>query len=88
MYRRIKCTKEELLKYIRERGMVENWEIDQKYDYADGTARHKLNRLKKQGLVINLEADHWELTVDGIYRLNYYARKEKTMTPKVQRNRR
>jgi hypothetical protein len=77
MYRRIKCTKEDLLRYIHKRGMVENWEIDQKYRYADGTARHKLNRLKKQGLVINLEADHWELTVDGIKRLRYYAAKNK-----------
>ena len=73
----INCSKKELLKYICKKGLVKNWEIDQKYGYVDGTARHKLNRLQKQGLAINLEADHWELTIDGTRRLRYYANKRK-----------
>jgi predicted transcriptional regulator len=70
----IKCSKERLLKYIREKGMVENWEIAQEYDFTEAYVRVKLNRLKKQRLVINLEPDHWELTVEGIERVKRYAK--------------
>jgi Mn-dependent DtxR family transcriptional regulator len=78
MIHHIKCSKEELLKYIRKRGMVENWEIALKYDFTEAYVRVKLNRLKKQGLVINLEPDHWELTVEGIRRVKRYVKGQRT----------
>jgi Mn-dependent DtxR family transcriptional regulator len=57
--------------------MVETWEVMQKYNYRDDNACEKLSRLKKQGLIINLQRGHWELTVEGYRRLNFYAKKQK-----------
>lgn len=60
------------------RGMVENWEISQKYHLSMEWVRHKLANLKEEGLVINLERGHWVLTVEGYERLKFYDKRDKT----------
>ena len=62
--------------------MVENWEISQKYRLSPGYTDVKLYRLQKQGVIKSFGKGHWVLTVYGIDRLKYYARKDND--PKMQ----
>jgi predicted transcriptional regulator len=75
MLKMVKCSKWELLKFIKKRGMVENWEIAQKYKLVLPGVSIKLIRLEKQGLVKSYGKGHWVLTVDGIRRLKLYGEK-------------
>jgi predicted transcriptional regulator len=73
----IKCSKYQLLKFINDRSMVENWEIAQEFDLVLEGVTVKLIRLKKRGLVINLKPGFWELTVEGIEVLKLYDKNKK-----------
>lgn len=68
----IKATKLQVLEFIEERRLVWVYEIEQKFGYTDRSARKRLERLKKDGLVINMTRGCWELTVEGYRRLRYY----------------
>lgn len=77
MSKKIKCSKLELLQFIQEHGIVETYEVEQKWNYRDVHACEKLSRLKKQGLIIDLQRGHWELTVEGHRRLKFYGNQKK-----------
>ncbi len=71
----IKANKIDVLEFIKERGMIEPWELRDHFGYTDHSAADRLRRLKNQGLVINMTRGMWELTVDGFARLRYYGRR-------------
>ena len=77
MRKTIKCSKRELLEYIKKRGtsMAENWEIAQNYHLSMDWVRHKLARLQKEGLVKSFGRGHWVLTEEGYDRLKFYEKK-------------
>ena len=85
MRKKIKCSKKELLEYIKKRGActAENWEIAQNYHLSMDWVRHKLARLKKEGLVISFGRGHWVLTEEGYERLKFYDKKDNTNTNSV-----
>jgi len=68
----IKATKLQVLEFIEERRLVWVYEIEQKFGYTDRSARKRLERLKKDGLVINMTRGCWELTVEGYRKLRHY----------------
>ena len=67
-----KATKREILDFIAEQGMIEVWQLRDKFGYTHESAKSKLSRLKKEGLVINMTRDRWELTEKGYKRRDYY----------------
>lgn len=74
MKQRIRATKLELLEFIRDRQMIQSFELRDHFGYTESGARGRLSYLKKQGLVINMTKDRWELTVEGFAKLIYYGR--------------
>ena len=60
--------------------MIEAWQLRDEFDITLETARNKLSRDKKQGLVIKLTPDRWELTVEGYSKLEYYDKKQDSKT--------
>ena len=48
------------------------YDIEQKFGYTYNSARNRLKRLKKEGLIINMTRGCWELTEAGFGRLRYY----------------
>jgi len=70
--RTILATKLQVLEFIEGKGLVWVYEIEQKFGYTDHSARDRLRRLKKEGLVINMTRGCWELTEEGYRRLRYY----------------
>jgi predicted transcriptional regulator len=76
MLKKVKCSKFELLKFFKKRGMVENWEISQKYNLDLKGVTIKLIRLRAQGLVKDFGKGHWVLTEDGIRRLRLYGERQ------------
>jgi predicted transcriptional regulator len=68
----IKCSKKDLLLFIKKRGMVENWEIVQKYNFSTDYVVNKLRRIQSQGLIKRYGNGHWVLTEVGIRRLKLY----------------
>ena len=69
---RTKASKLQVLEFIKERQLVWVYELVQKFGYTDHGARIRLNRLKKDGLVINMTKGCWELTEEGYRKLRYY----------------
>ncbi len=66
------ATKRQVLEFIEGKGLVWVYEIEQKFGYTNHSARERLRRLKKEGLVINMTRGTWELTEAGYRRLRYY----------------
>jgi len=54
MSQKIKATKLDVLEFIKKKGLIEIWQLRDKFNYSDESAHKRLQRLKKQGLVINM----------------------------------
>ena len=77
MARSIRATKLDLLRYIRSHGFVEPWQIRDYFGYSDKNAARCLSRLKKRGLVINMQKGQWEVTYEGDKKLAYFEELDK-----------
>ena len=66
------ATKLQVLEFIAKRRLVWVYEIEQEFGYTIRSARDRLRRLKKAGLVINMTRGCWELTEAGYRKLSYY----------------
>lgn len=75
MSQKIKATKLDVLEFIKKKGLIEIWQLRDKFNYSDESAYKRLQRLKKQGLVINMTRGSWELTEEGYRRLRYYGKR-------------
>ncbi len=60
----VKATTEEVLEFIHLKKAIEVWQLCAKFHYTTWSARNKLTRLKKKGLVFNVLPGRWILTVD------------------------
>lgn len=70
-----KASKIETLKFIRQRGVIETWGIEEHFDYSHRYVFEKLRRLKQQGLIGCPKRGLWEVTDLGLRRLMYYGEK-------------
>jgi len=68
----IKANKLQVLEFIKSKRLVWVYELVQEFGYTDRSARKRLERLKKEGLAINMTRGAWELTEEGYRRLRYY----------------
>ncbi len=75
MSQKIKATKLDVLEFIKKKGLIEIWQLRDKFNYSDESAYKRLQRLKKQGLVINMTRGSWKLTEEGYRRLRYYGKR-------------
>jgi len=75
MHTKVLASKLQVLEFMSERRIVWIYEIEQKFGYTYYSAKNRLRRLKKEGLVINMTRGSWELTEEGYRRLRYYKRK-------------
>ena len=50
MSQKIKATKLDVLEFIKKKGLIEIWQLRDKFNYSDESAYKRLQRLKKQGL--------------------------------------
>ena len=75
MSQKIKATKLDVLEFIKKKGLIEIWQLRDKFNYSDESAYKRLQRLKKQGLVINMTRGSLELTEEGYRRLRYYGKR-------------
>ncbi len=71
----VKATTEEILEFIHLNKAIEVWQLCAKFHYTDWSARDKLTKLKKAGLVNNVIRGRWVLTVAGEARVKYYAKR-------------
>jgi len=71
----IKANKLQVLEFIKERQLIWVYELVQEFGYTDRSARDRLYRLKKAGLVINMTRGCWELTEEGYRKLRYYGKR-------------
>ena len=62
----------DLLKFIKKRGLVYAYEIEEKFGYSHRSISNTLTRLKKAGLIINMTRGCWELTEEGFRKLKYF----------------
>jgi len=62
----------DLLKFIKERGLVYAYEIEENFGYSHRSISNTLTHLKKAGLIINMTKGCWELTEEGYRKLRYY----------------
>ena len=75
MSQKSKATKLDVLEFIKKKGLIEIWQLRDKFNYSDESAYKRLQRLKKQGLVINMTRGSWELTEEGYRRFRYYGKR-------------
>lgn len=75
MSQKIRATKLDVLEFIKKKGLIEIWQLRDKFNYSDESAYKRLQRLKKQGLVINMTTGSWELTEESYRRLRYYGKR-------------
>ena len=75
MSQKIKATKLDVLEFIKKKGLIEIWQLRDKFNYSDESAYKRLQRLKKQGLVINMTRGSLELTEEAYRRLRYYGKR-------------
>lgn len=68
-------SKVDLLWYIWQKGVVEAADLCIALDFRYSTAKVRLSKLKKRGLVINQTRGHWTVTNKGRDRLVYAGRK-------------
>jgi len=73
--KQIKAPKVDVLEFIMRRGVVQVYELQDKFHYSYWGAKNRLRRLKKEGLVINMTRGSWELTEEGYKRLKYYGKR-------------
>ena len=64
----------DILAWLRERGMIESWELSEHFRLTRQSAKTTLWRLKKAGFIINMTPNRWELTEDGFAKLKYHDR--------------
>lgn len=72
MKKRLLARRLDLLEFIEKRELVYAYEIEEKFGYSHHSLSNTLTRLKKEGLVINMTRDRWELTEKGYKRRDYY----------------
>jgi len=73
---KVLATKRQVLEFISERKLVQNWELAEKFGFSPKYVTHNLlPRLKKEKLIINMTRGFWELTEEGYRRLRYYTEK-------------
>jgi hypothetical protein len=72
----VRHSKIEVLKYIKDKSIIEPWELREKFGFSDNWCGIRLTRLKKEKLVINQISKRWILTELGHRRLEYYAEKQ------------
>lgn len=70
----IKANKLTVLEFIKQRRIVQAFELCEKFGYSLNYAHVRLQRLKRQGLVINMTPGFWELTEEGFRRLRYHGK--------------
>lgn len=75
MSQKIKAMKLDVLEFIKKKGLIEIWQLRDKFNYSDESAYKRLQRLKKQGLVINMTRGSLELTEEAYRRLRYYGKR-------------
>ena len=70
----IKATRQEVLKFIKARDVVDIMDLVNQFGYTYGYARIKLHRLEKAGLIekLGIRPGAFCLTNEGIRRLEYY----------------
>ena len=73
--KQIKATKLDVLEFIMKRGVVQVYELQDKFNYSYWGAKNRLRHLKEQGLVVNMTRGSWELTEEGYRRLRYYGKR-------------
>lgn len=61
----IKANKLTILQFIKQKRLIWVYDLVEKFKYTDRSARQRLKRLKKQGLVINMTRGCYELTEEG-----------------------
>lgn len=66
------ATKLEVLLFIKRKEIVTVWDLIGEYDYSYRGATNRLQRLKKQGLIEQLDRGQWILTNQGDRRLTYH----------------
>ncbi len=71
----VKADKLTILQFIKQKRLIWVYELVEKFKYTDYSARGRLKRLKKEGLVINPTRGCWELTGEGYRRLRYYGKR-------------
>ena len=75
--------KVETLGFIADKEQVQSYEIADHFGLSRHYCEIMLTRLKKQGLVINMLKNRWELTEEGYRRLEYLrAKGEDSKMPK------
>ena len=75
VWRPIKATKREVLKFFDEKEVVTSWMLMDRFEYTYKTARDRLYRLHREGLIEPLFIrGTWGLTQKGVRRLMYYER--------------
>lgn len=85
---RAKASKLEVLEFIKRRRLVFIYQLVEEFGYTYRSAKCRLGRLKKQGLVISDSKGCWVLTDEGIRRLRWLKHKmeqqEKEATSQTQ----
>ncbi len=72
---KVKASNQEVLEFIRLKKAIEVWQLCAKFRFTDKSARNKLTKLKKAGLVENVMPGRWILTVAGEARVKYYSKR-------------
>ena len=73
MWRPVKATKSDVLSFFEEMEVVTSRMLMDRFEYAYETARGRLRKLHKEGLIEPLfESGTWGLTRKGERRLMYY----------------
>ena len=72
MKNRLLARRLDLLKFIKKRGLVYAYEVEENFGYSHRSISNTLTRLKKAGLIINMTKGCWELTEKGYGKLRYY----------------
>jgi hypothetical protein len=69
-------TTQEILQFIKDAQFIQPWELSNKYGYTQRFAENKIYRLHKARLIDNSIPGKWNLTTEGLRRLNYYNAKD------------
>ena len=77
----VRATKIQTLLFIRSKEVVGTSDLVEKFGYSPNTARNKLNRLAKKGLLekVSVESEAYCLTVEAYRRLEHYDREARSV---------
>ena len=76
MVKIIKADKLTILQFIKQKRLIWVYDLVEKFKYTDKSARERLRRLKRQGLVINMTRGCYELTEEGYKKIKILAERQ------------